>query len=323
MLTKNDLELVDALQADPRAPWSSISAAAGISAVTATRRWQRLSERRDAWFAAYPGSSLRKRMVLAFVEIDCMPGQSLAVALALADDPNVASIDHIAGRCDLLVHVLASSPHDLRSYLDSRLAGLPGVIANRALVSPCILSDGSSRRARRDGEPDWHSPVSLRFGSLDRALVHALGEDGRAPAAALAVRLNVSETTVRRRMTVLLESGALVLRCEIARSLSPAPVTATLWIQVPPDRLDSAGQSLAALPECRMCAVVNGTANLLLIASLSSEYQVIALENSLTTTRPWLRIVGRAITLRPVKLMGRLLDDDGRSVKYVPLALPR
>ncbi|GAA1034359.1 MULTISPECIES: Lrp/AsnC family transcriptional regulator [Amycolatopsis] len=327
MLTENDLKLVDALQAGPRAPWSAISTATGMSAVTAARRWQRLAERRDAWFAAYPGGGVRKWMTPAFIEVDCVPGKALATAQELADDPNVASIDHTAGRCDLLVHVLASTSHGLETYLEHRVAALSSVTAIRTLVSPRILSDGSTWRVRsgRSGAPGPPTPqfsAPVRFDPLDRALLHALGADGRAAASTLAAQLNVGETTVRRRLTALLDSGELVLRCEIARSLSPAPVTAILWIQVPPGRIDDAGRALTALPETRMCAAVNGIANLLLVVWLSSEYQLVTLENVLATAQPWLSVADRAITLRPVKLMGHLLDGEGRPVKYVPLAFP-
>ncbi|MDH6576360.1 NAD kinase [Kitasatospora sp. MAP5-34] len=47
-----DLALVNALQLQPRAPWSLLGQTLGISPVTAARRWRRLSEAGIAWVTA-------------------------------------------------------------------------------------------------------------------------------------------------------------------------------------------------------------------------------------------------------------------------------
>ena len=77
MLTEQDLKLVDALQAAPRASWSTLGKALGLGAVTAARRWDGLVERGDAWLTAYAGGELTAQLALAFVEIDCVPGEAL------------------------------------------------------------------------------------------------------------------------------------------------------------------------------------------------------------------------------------------------------
>ncbi|MET9259546.1 Lrp/AsnC family transcriptional regulator [Amycolatopsis sp. NPDC004079] len=328
MLSEDDLKLVDALQARPRAPWSSVSRAAGMSAVTATRRWQRLTERGEAWISAYRGGDLRGQMVLGFVEICCPPGRALHVAQALAADSSVTSVECTAGHCDLLVHVAIRTLSGLADYLTQQLSALPDVLSSRTHVLTHLFSEGStwqvraipaSRRDALAASSPRSLPPSTRFDRLNRAIMQVLSEDGRAPAPEIAARVGTGETTVRRRLTTLLASGALILRCEIARSLSPAPVTAMLWIRIPPDRLEATARVLALLPETRMCASVSGDANILLIAWLTSQDQLTVLENVLAARFPRLSVVDRAITVRPVKLMGRLLDEEGRSIGQVPL----
>lgn len=327
MLSENDLRLVEALQVSPRAPWSSVGDALGVGPVTAARRWQALVARGDAWLTAYPGGELRSQVALAFVEIDCAPGQPLRVAGALAADPHVASICFVAGRCDLLAHVVAPSLREVSDHVVHRLSVLPGVVATRTVASPRLFSEGSRWRVRaisqhqRDvltARPS-RTPATTSFGALDKEMMLALGEDGRASVASLAARLGVGASTARRRLVALLASGALVLRCEIARSLSPAPVTAYLWLRVPPDELESTAQTLAQLPEVRMCAAITGAANVLLAVWLPAEHHIVALESGLATRLPRIEIVDRAITMRSVKLMGMLLDDAGRAGGRVPL----
>ncbi|TVT43916.1 AsnC family transcriptional regulator, partial [Amycolatopsis rhizosphaerae] len=327
MLSETDLTLVNALQVDPRAPWSLIGRTIGIGAVTAARRWQQLAGDGRVWMSAYPTGALAGRLALAFVQIDCAPGEPLAVAAALARDPHVPTIEYVAGPCDLLVHVVAADLASVTEYIAHRLSRLPGVASTRTLVSAKLFSEGSRWQVRAIS-PEQRDALATRakqaigaprFDELDRQLMLALGEDGRASYSAIGARLGVSASTARRRVEIALGSGSIRLRCEIARSMSPAPVTMMLWVRVPPDRLESTARSLASLPEVRMCAAISGAANLLVVAWLRVPADAVPLESSLVTRLPWLDIVDRAVTLRSVKLMGRVLDETGRARSQVPL----
>ncbi|MEV6898215.1 Lrp/AsnC ligand binding domain-containing protein [Amycolatopsis sp. NPDC051372] len=327
MLSESDLKLLDALQTRPRATWAVLGQALDIGAVTAARRWETLVARGQAWLTAYPGGELVAQLALAFVEIDCAPGSALAVAQRLAADPHVATVEYLAGHCDLHIHLVAPTLRAISDYVLHRLSALPGVTATRTVVSPRLFTEGSRWRVRAISPGEREALVSpsartsgpLRFGELDRALILALGEDARASAASLAVELGVGASTVRRRLEALLARGAVRLRCEIARPLSPAPVTAMLWLRVPPDKLETTARSLAMLPEVRMCAALSGAANLMLVVWLGSQHDLPALEGSLAAKLPWLEIVDRAVTLRGIKLMGHLLDDEGLAAGHLPL----
>ncbi|WP_410588855.1 Lrp/AsnC family transcriptional regulator [Amycolatopsis sp. lyj-23] len=327
MLAEQDLKLADALQAAPRASWSTLGDALGLSAVTVARRWDALVERGDAWLTAYAGGELLSQLALAFVAVDCAPGAVFPVADALAADVHVATVEYVAGPCDLLVHVVTPSLRDLGAQVADRVAAVPGVTRVRTALSPRMFTEGSRWRVRAisPGQREALSPkpprhrAPLRFDAADRALVLALGADARASAAALAGSLGVGATTVRRRLEGLLGRGAIRVRCEIARSVSPAPVTVTLWLRVPPDKLETTARSLAMVPEVRMCAALTGDANLMLVLWLPSQHEVVAVEAQLAAKLPWLEITARAVTLRSVKLMGRLLDPAGRGAGRVPL----
>ncbi|MBB4684850.1 Lrp/AsnC family transcriptional regulator [Amycolatopsis jiangsuensis] len=327
MLSEPDLKLVDALQTDPRAPWSVLGDALGIGAVTAARRWEALVSRGYAWLTAYPGGELVAKMVLAFAELDCEPGETVRIAHELAADPQVATVEHLAGHCDLRLHLLVPTLRDLSDYVLHRLTSLPGVRTARTVLAPRMFAEGSRWRVRAISPVEREAltgrasrpTAPLRFSELDRALILALGEDVRASAASLALRLGVGATTVRRRLETLLSHGAVRLRCEIARPLSPAPVTAMLWLRVPPDKLETTARSLATLPEVRLCAALTGTANLLVVVWLSTHQDAVALEGSLATKLPWMEVVDRAVTLRSIKLMGHLLDESGLAAGRVPL----
>lgn len=327
MMTETDLSLVNALQVDPRAPWSFVGATLGIGAPTAARRWERLVGEGQAWLSAYPASVVASRLTVAFVQIDCLAGESIRVGTALAADPHIPTVEYLAGPCDLLVHLVVPDLRTVTEYVLHRVATLPGVTRTRTLVTARLFSEGSrwQVRAISPGQRDAlaarakQPPAPARFDELDRQLLLVLGEDGRMPYSVIASRLGISASTARRRVEVALASGVVRLRCELARSLSPAPVSTMLWLRVPPDRLESTARSLATVPEVRMCAAVSGTANLLVAGWLRTPADSVAMESSLVTKLPWVDIVDRAVTLRTVKLMGVILDEAGCATARVPL----
>jgi DNA-binding Lrp family transcriptional regulator len=326
-LDETDLALVNALQINPRAPWSLIGQALGIGATTAVRRWRRLVDGGDAWMSAYPGGEAARRLGLAIVQIRCEPGSGIEVAQTIAADVHVPTVDYVAGEYDLLAHVVAPGLTEISDYLVRRLSRVPGVVRTRTLVSPKMFSEGSqwqvwaiSPEQRKTLGARAAQPVpATAFTSLDRALLLALAENGRASCSELALRLGVSASTVRRHVDALLAAGLVRLRCEIARSKSPAPVALLLLLRVPPDKLETTARWLGSLPHMRMCAAISGAANLFLVAWLASAGDAVSLESTLVTKVPRLEIVDRALVLRPVKLMGHLLDRAGRSVGRVPM----
>lgn len=327
MLTETDLALVNALQVSPRAPWSLIGRTLGVGPVTVARHWEQLVERRAAWLTAYPGHTVRERLVFAFVQVDCAPGEAVRVARSAAADPHVVAVDHVAGPCDLMLHLVTADLAAVSRYVVERLSGLPGVLAARTLVAPHLYTEGSRWQVRAITSTQRDTLTAARpapgmaprFGELDRALLLVLGENARATHTELAERLGVGASTVRRHLSAAMEGGVIRLRCEIARSWSPAPVTMLLWLRVPPDQLEGAARRLGRLPEVRMCAAVSGTANLLVGVWLRSPGEAVELEAEMVGKLSRLEIVDRAVTLRAVKLGGCLLDERGRISGRVPM----
>ncbi|MFB8268079.1 MULTISPECIES: Lrp/AsnC family transcriptional regulator [unclassified Streptomyces] len=319
-LDELDLALVNALQIDPRAPWTKLAAALDVDAATVARRWERLRSAGLAWVTAYAydvGGG-------ALVEVDCAPGQDAAVAAALSADPKVVTVEHTAGGRDLLVTVMTPDFSTLSAYIVDTLGAVPGVTSSRAHLITRSYTEGSIWRLRSLTRTQQEALAASRrsaggaapYLADHRALVTALGEDGRLPVGELAARLGVSVNTASRRLGRLLDSGRLVLRCDLARSLSGSPVSVTFFGSVPPEHLDSTARELAKLPEIRLCVGTAGPQNLIATVWVASLLDAQLLEVKLAGRLPHLRIADRAVALRAVKLMGRLLDAEGRAVGY-------
>ncbi|TLG09035.1 Lrp/AsnC family transcriptional regulator [Nocardia cyriacigeorgica] len=324
LLSESDLELIHALQLRPRASWTELGSALGVDPVTVARRWQRLSDRGEAWVSMSPGPRLLDQICVAYFEIDCA-GSPATVARTLSRHPHIVTLEHSGGDHDLLATVAMPDLHAMSQYVLDVLPAVPGVVALRHRIATHMFAEGGSwridaltprQRAQlaAGNEPRPARRAQPAITQADRALLALLACDGRASFQSLATALDTNAATVKRRLDQLLRLGLLRFRCDFARPLGGWPVAVTLWARVPPAELPDIGQALIQLPETRNCAAVSGAHNLIVQAGLHSIADVLRWETQLATTHPALDIAQRAITLRHEKLLGRLLDPLGRSI---------
>ena len=320
-LDEDDLALVEALQRDPRAPWTTVADVVGTNPVTASRRWERLRASGAAWVTGTPGPGSHHAQVLAYVEVTCLPSLKTRVAQQLAGDAHALSVDITAGGRDLLLTVAAVDLPTLGRYLLERLDRVPGVTATRARIATRLYAEGSTWRlgvlppAGAYGAMPAIRPAVLD--DVDRELMSALGEDGRASFATLAQVTGISQPTARRRVDRLVSSGAVLLRTDVAAPLAGLPVMLVLSADAPAGRLDDVAARLGRLRQVRLSATLAGTPSLLVVAWLSSLEEVHRFEQDLVHQVPQADVVDRLVVLRAVKRMGHLLDPDGRATGTV------
>ncbi|MEW1909288.1 Lrp/AsnC family transcriptional regulator [Kitasatospora sp. NPDC085895] len=329
MIDELDLALVDALRVDPRAPWSRLAGPLGVDPATLSRRWAKLEADGDAWVTCYPSADRIGRGLTALIEVECSSGRVAEVAHALSGHPQIASVEVVTGSADLLLTVGAADPGALAGHLLEQICAVPGIGRTRTSLVERTVREGSrwsggaldaeQRRAIAEPPGELRSPRGGRQIEEDLALMQALGGDGRMPYAELAERTGLPATTVRRRLAELRDSGRLVLRCDASPRVTGNPLAVLLWLEVPPARLEEAAGWLAGLPQARMCAVTVGRANLALYLMVRRLPDLRRLEEELARRFDRLRVRDRLVTLRTVKLVGRLLTPDGRAHGYVPI----
>ncbi|MEV5703695.1 Lrp/AsnC family transcriptional regulator [Actinoallomurus sp. NPDC052274] len=330
LLAETDLELIDALQIDPRASWVDVGAAIGADPVTAARRWQRLNDAGEAWTTVALGRRQMNAMSMAFLEIDCAAGAAVEVAHTLATVEHLITVQHLAAGPDLFVIAVAASMPALADYLLTDLPRVPGVAKVRAHVATRVfeasrrwrlrvLSPRSVRalagRPGRPGPPAAGGPMD----ETDRLLFRALLADGRAGHTELARAVGRSERTVRRRMSRLVAAGDIDFRCDLARSHAGWHSSAVLWLRMPDGLLEETGRALLDWPETRTCAALAGSRNMLLTVGLHTVSDLHPLVVRLEERFPYVRVDDRQLVLRQSKLYGRLLDPTGRAVGVVPV----
>ncbi|WP_415947966.1 Lrp/AsnC family transcriptional regulator [Streptomyces sp. KLOTTS4A1] len=331
---EEDLALIDALQSAPRAPWARIGRALGIDATTAARRWERLRAAGLAWVTAYDSA---RATYVGFAEVRCRPGCLAEVSAAVSALPWVFSVSETAGDYDLLLNVAASDPADIGRAVDRRVGRLPGVHSLRLRLGVTLYGEGGDWRIRamepagRAELPPSATTTRTAYGvgdgrrgatPEDLALLDALSADGRLGYTALGAAAGVSEHTARRRVRRMLKDGDITLRCDFAHPLAGLPTMAVYRAHAPYSRLDATGGALARMEQVRLCGSISGPDNLHIQVLLHGLAGMDPFQAQLAARFPDLEIRDRTVTLRAVKRMGWLLDEQGRAVDRVPLAPP-
>ena len=321
-----DVAIVDAVRSAPRASWRDLAPVMGVDPATISRRWSRMRSTGVAWVTAHPAG--RVTPACALVEIRCAPGRSAAVADRLADDVEAATVKLTSGGRDLQVLAQAPDLATLSAYLLDRIGHLPEVTNVRShIVTHSAIEASRWREGALDQEQQrrlgaYATSRAEHDGVLetaDRRILRALTIDGRMSFEQLAEHAGVGAVTVRRRLSRLESAGLLTYRCDTSRHLSGLAVAAVYYGSIDVDGLDDAEGRLRGLAGVRACSIVAGPHNVIIDAWLHSAAEVHELERRMSHALPALRIQDRSVVLRVVKLLGRVLDAEGRSVRSVPL----
>jgi DNA-binding Lrp family transcriptional regulator len=321
VLDEADLALIHALQVAPRVSWAQAGQVLGASPTALAERWTRLRGSGLAWITAHVNPS-RAELIVAFVEVDCLPEARSDVVRHLCRDPRAVTVEEAARGRDLQVTVFVRDLPALTRFVLDDLPRVPGVRQTRSRLATGLHFEASRWRldvlepaqvralaavaGRHAGEPETTPPRD------PWPLIEALAVDGRLTASDLARRTGRNAATVRRQLPRLLASGLLTFRCEVAQLHAGRPVSCNWLARVPVEERARTVQAVSTLPELRLCVSTTGETNTMLTAWTRSLTDLLSLERLMGERLPWLSIVDSSVTLRVAKRMGWLLDDEGR-----------
>mgnify|MGYP003582994214 FL=1 len=323
-----DLQIIHALQLEPRVAWTALAPILGTDAVTLSRRWERISGAGTAWLSAVRGSG--EMAAAALVEFSCEPGRVLDVAHEAAQLPEIYSIDVTAGGRDLIATVVSRTDGALADLLLGRLGRVPGVRSVRTDIVTDVVRLGSDwtvqalTPAQQDRIPAPRPPRAGAAKSvaprLPGALPRALEPNARLPFRELGEQVGVSAQRASDAVALLRRSGRLVLRTDVAAPFSSWPIAAWYFLQVPSAELGAARRELATMPAVQYAAIATGASNMIVAAGARRKDEVVRTEMEFARRIPGVRVQDRSMVLRVHKHLGRLLEPSGRaSGAVVPL----
>jgi Lrp/AsnC family transcriptional regulator for asnA, asnC and gidA len=116
----------------------------------------------------------------------------------------------------------------------------------------------------------------VQLDDVDRGIIAALQQDGRAGNSAIAEQLGVTEGTVRQRMKKLLDADLLRVTGLVNPEVVPDHQLCVLGIKIDETKhLEARARAVSALPEVRSVAIVTGRYDLLVEAIVPSNHGLI------------------------------------------------
>src|SRR5215469_14560376 len=330
MLDALDRQIIHILAIEPRASFRTIADVTGISDQTAARRYRRLCELAGLRVLGVPDGS-RLGWTDWFLRLQTTPGGADSIAEALARRPDTRWV-HLASGGTEIICTLQARTEEQRDALF--LHGLPGSRRVVQISAHSILHDftpGPWRQATRALSaaqlallpraatprdlpvPPW---PPLRLGANrspqapsvplaeDEPLLKELGRDGRASNSALAAAIHWHESTVRRRIDELRQSGLLSFEVDIDNRVHGLNAHAILWLSVEPARLQAAGSALAEHPEIPFAAATTGPTNLVASAVFRDTQHLYEYLTGELAGLPGVRSVETAPIIRTLKRTG-------------------
>ncbi len=313
-----DVQLIYALQLDGRAPFSLIGEVLGVSDQTIARRYNRL---RSAGLLRVRGLIEPDLVGLTswIIRVQCTPNAAAPVAEALARRPDTAFVSLISGGTEVTCSIRTRAGEDSSHLL---LDALPRSRGVNGISAQCVLHTyfggvlslvNKSGRLTPDQVAALQPPAleprvteGTRVTEGDGALLAALELDGRTTYSDLAASTGWSQTTVRRRITDLRDSGMLYFDVDFHPSLLDITARAMVWLTVSPAQLDAAGRAMAGHPETAYVAAATGTANLYAAVLCPSTEALYTYLTGSIAQLPGLQQVETILAMRTVKLTGPL-----------------
>jgi DNA-binding Lrp family transcriptional regulator len=114
----------------------------------------------------------------------------------------------------------------------------------------------------------------IMISELDNKIIRLLTNDARQSSKELAKKLNVDSSTIRRRINLLIKSGAIYMAVLPAHQKTGLPIEAIIGLDIDEHELETCLQTLCALPECKFVATTTGRFNVMVTVFCSSTVDV-------------------------------------------------
>lgn len=249
-----DRSIIAALQIDGRASWTDIAERCQTSVTTVSRRAAALLADGTVRVAVVPDINAEGPADLFILRIGCAPAAADRVAQRLVDRRDIRFLAVVTGAADLVAELVVPKEDSLHARLVEELPSIPGVqrCETDLLLHTYKASHQWSRQLLPGDQPApaWDAePCECQpshFDQIDHRIIDVLRADGRASFRAVADRIGVNESTVRRRFETLHDRGCITVITQI-----PAPALGfeseiLLWVTVAPSRLDAVAREMAA-----------------------------------------------------------------------------
>ncbi|QEU90458.1 Lrp/AsnC family transcriptional regulator [Streptomyces kanamyceticus] len=271
-----DLQLLHAFEVDGRAPFSRVAAVLGVSDQTVARRFRRMCAGAGLRIVGVRDTHRLGRDQW-MLRLRCAPDGAEAIAAALARRPDTRWIHLTSAGTEVVCMTLPRTSGEYEDLLFGKLLRTRQVIEITAyqllhrfyggrtgwIGKHGMLTSEQVAALRPGPTPEVGQQGSVHIAPEDEPLVAALKADGRVTYPELQRVTGRSESAVKRRLTQLLDTGAVYIDTEYNTESFGFGTAAMLWVTVDPGALDRVGRAMAGHPEIAHVSATTGPSNLM------------------------------------------------------------
>lgn len=261
-----DKRIITALQEDGRAPWSRVGQAVGVSAVKAARRGEVLFKNRVVGVSVVSALEFSPAPSdLYEVRIRCHSGSERDVARVLAERKDTRWVAILSGEFNIAAEFFLPRGGDVDEVLIDGAQLHPDITDLRsALVLRTfkVAQDWNKALVSPEASAVLHVCDPSHFSRLDHSILACLKVNGRRSAMDVAHELRVDESTVRRRLTRMLERGCARVMTIVQPSSLGYEHEVQLELEVLPHQVEEAAAILARQAGVRYLAATLSSASL-------------------------------------------------------------
>ncbi len=269
-----DRQIAVALQLNGRATWRQVAKVVGTSESTVARRGRQLLEEGLVRVTGQPDPARTGLGYPVLVQLTCEAGAVKRVARSLAERPDVRFLALVTSTFDIILELIVPSRARLARILVDEFSAIEGITSTTtdAVMRTFKTSYDWSRElldeqgidpsfgAELRPRPDAASPTALD--ETDLQLIQLLREDGRRTYAELAQAVATSESMVRRRVSALVQQGALAFATLVSPRALGFEIEAFVLLRVNLGELEQIASELAARREVRYLSATSGFSDL-------------------------------------------------------------
>jgi len=270
-----DRKLIEALQNNSRQSYTQLAKAVGVVKSTARRRLEKLISSGDIIPTALPNLEKFGYSIHTLIGLQVDRQKITEIAEQLCHCSSIRMLNTCTGFSDIFFRADFKSKEDLTDFISDYLGKLNGI----AKINTMLEYKEIKRTHNRIEFSSRNRMKTLRkddfiITDADRQLIVKLQKNSRIPLKELAKDMQMSESTIHRRIKVLVNSGAIELTAVPNFTKIGYTVTCIIGIEVELSKIHDVAESLSRYSNVNYVGLYSGPMPIIVGADAFSDTMI-------------------------------------------------
>lgn len=261
-LDELDLMLIDKLEDDARKSYMDLATELSTSRATVRRKIQRLlKEGAIELYTLVSPIALGYRIAASF-GINTSPGKADIVGDQLASLEDVRNVVLATGRYDIFIWTVFPDNEHMLHFLSQRLGKVSGVVNIETFLTIRNIRhywQNGWKIAMQDDTSPGQQHKRYAIGETDSLILRELELDPRATTVAIGRKLGISQSSVHKRLQLLLDKKIVRFRGIADQSALGYNIRALIFVKVNPSEVYTVAEHVLTLPAIRSASITTGS----------------------------------------------------------------